>query len=377
MRGRWIGWMAALALPGCGHSDAFVPAISAVGPFNPGTDVRLTLNPDQDYWPAWTDDGRGILYAFVNPVEDGVPANRHRCMGILPAAGGSRIWQWCDDRAVRADSVTSFTAYALATDGRLLYAEAIAPASSASFPRQITLWLADTAHPLNRTALLTLPAALPSVTWLADVAWTGPNSFIALGQVFASFPHCGACFSADSVFINAPGTVVVGTITGDHATLQPVTGTDGATAYSLAEGGASIVFVRRDDAKLYKVPVGGGTAVATQTGAIPQLVGVSCKGAICLVAADALIFSNGDVGPPIFPSVATGPKELRSVPLAGGAPQVLRTLGASPAVPIIAVPKISPTSGDVVVQIGGVWGHLQTNTGVGSSDLHLYPAVVQ
>ena len=128
------------------------------------------------------------------------------------------------------------------------------------------MWLADTAHPLNRTALLTLPAALPSVTWLADLAWTGPNSFIALGQVFASFPHCGACFSSDSVFINAPGTVVVGTITGDHATLQPVTGTDGATAYSLAEGGASIVFMRRDDAKLYKVPVGGGTAVATQTG---------------------------------------------------------------------------------------------------------------
>ena len=56
------------------------PPIPAVGPFNTGTDVRLTLNPDQDYWPAWTDDGRGILYAFVNPVEAGVagqPASLH------------------------------------------------------------------------------------------------------------------------------------------------------------------------------------------------------------------------------------------------------------------------------------------------------------
>jgi hypothetical protein len=375
MRGRWIGLIAALALTGCGHSDAFVPANSILGPFNTGTDIRLTLNPEQDYWPAWTDDGRGILYAFVNSVEPGI-ANRHRCMGMLPGSGGSRVWQWCDDRAVRADSVTSYTAYALGTDGRLLYAEAAAPASDASFPRQITLWLADTAHPLNRTALLTLPAALPSVTWLADLAWTGPNSFIALGEVFASFPHCGVCFNADSVWINSPGSVVVGTIAGDHATLQPVPGTDGATGYSLAENGASIVFLRRDDAQLYKVPVGGGTAVALQTGAVPQLVGVSCKGSTCLVATDALTFSNGDVGPPIFPSVAMGPKELRAVSLRDGAIQVLRSLGTSPAVPIIAVPKISPTSGDVVVQIGGVWGHLQTNSGAGSSDLHLYPAIV-
>ena len=376
MRGRWIALMAAFALQGCGHSDAFVPANSTVGPFNTGTDVRLTLNPDQDYWPTWTDDGHGILYAFVNPVGAGIAANRHRCMGILPATGGSRIWQLCDDRAVRADSLTSFTAYALGTDGRLLYAEAVAPTNNPSFPQQITLWLADTAHPLNRTALLTLPAALPSVTWLADITWTGPNSFIALGQVFASFPHCSVCFSQDSIFMNAPGTVVVGTIAGDHATLQPVAGTGGATGYSLAEGGASIVFIRKDDAQIYKVPVGGGTAVGTQTGAIPQLVGVSCKGSTCLVATDALTFSNGDVGPPIFPSVATGPKELRAVSLSGGATQVIRSLGTSPAIPIIAVPKISPASGDVVVQIGGVWGHLQTNTGVGNSDLHLYPAIV-
>src|SRR4029077_3662526 len=116
-----------------------------------------------------------------------------------------------------------------------------------------------------------------------------------LGEVFASFPHCSVCFSSDSIFINTPGTVVAGTIAGNHATLQPVTGTDGATGYSLAEGGASIVFIRRDDAQLYKVPVGGGTAVATQTGALPQLVGVSCKGSTCLVATDALIFSNGDI----------------------------------------------------------------------------------
>ena len=70
-------------------------------------------------------------------------------MGILPAAGGSRIWQLCDDRAVRADSVTSFTAYALATDGRLLYAEAIAPASSTRRFRDRSRCGSPTRHTLS------------------------------------------------------------------------------------------------------------------------------------------------------------------------------------------------------------------------------------
>ena len=243
MSSRWTGLAVVLVLLGCGHSDAFTPVLPTVGPFSTGDDVRLTFNGDQDYWPTWTGDGRGILYAFVNPAAPGIPAGRHRCLGILPAAGGTRIWQWCDDRATEADSTTSFTAYALGTDGRLLYVEAVAPANSASFPRQVTLWLADTAAPLNRTALLTVPAALAGVTWLADLAWTGPNSFIALGQVFASFPHCSTCFSSDSLFADssqigglraASGIVVIGTITGGQATLQAVSGTEGAAGYSLA-----------------------------------------------------------------------------------------------------------------------------------------------
>src|SRR5579862_9420510 len=109
---------ASVMLLACTHSDAFITPGQAVGPFTSGADVQLTLNPDQDYWPTWTADGRGILYSFVDPGSTFL----HRCMGLLPAAGGSRLWQWCDNRATQLDSSSSFTAYALSSSGALLYA---------------------------------------------------------------------------------------------------------------------------------------------------------------------------------------------------------------------------------------------------------------
>lgn len=379
MKRYWAALASALAIAGCSHSETFTASVAPLGPMGSGDDIQLTANNDQDYWPTWTADGRGILYAFVNPAAPGVPATRHRCMGILPAAGGTRLWQWCDDRFVRTDTMSSFIAFALNSDGRLLYAEALAPANppaAAAFPHSITLWMADTAQPLTRAALLTLPDALPGITWLTDLQWTGPASFIALGQVFSAFPHCSTCFAEDSVFFNAPGVVVTGTIVGNHATLQPVAGTAGATGYSLARDGASIVFLERGQPFLYEVPVAGGIAVATPTGAAPELVGVSCKGTTCVIADDPLVLSNGDLGPPIFPFAGPGARELRAVPLDGGPSQLLRLFGTSPAEPIVSLPRISPTTGDIVVQIGGTFGHLQTNTGGGDSDLHLLSAIL-
>ena len=217
----------------CGHSETFVEPTSSVGAFNAGPDIRLTLNPDQDYWPTWTEDGRGILYSYV----DQVPGPQHRCIGLLPATGGTRIWQLCDNRATQGDSVNSFAAYALGTDGRLIYVEAAAHAGllAPAAPDESTLWLADSAAPFQRRPLLTLPTFVGStrVAWLADIAWTGPTTFIALGQDFPLLGHCNFCGPMDSIFYGV--AVVRGTITATGATLAIVPGTAGATSYSFAE----------------------------------------------------------------------------------------------------------------------------------------------
>jgi hypothetical protein len=384
MRYRFRCSLSVVLILACSHSDSFLVSVPTVGPAGNGADVQLTFNVDQDYWPTWTQDGRGILYAFVD-VEH--PA--HRCLGLIAPMGGTRRWQLCDNRAVRADTLSSYSAFALDSAGRLLTVESVAPAASPSsgLPRT-TLWLADTANPHLRTTLLTLPATVGTtvVTWLGDMAWTGSDAFIALGQQFASLPHCVTvgvqtlCPTNDSIFADTGGVVLRGTISGNHATLQPIAGTYGATGYSLAEAGATVVFTVKHDLRLFKVPATGGTPMPIPapepTASLQQgeLVGVSCKAVTCIVARDGVFlsgeYSDGCRLPPcqLFARFFTParPMELHRISLATGADVVLRTGDANT---VFSGPQISPASSDVVVQVGGTWGHLQTFATAGSGDL--------
>ena len=371
-RRRWL-CAAALGMFGCGHSDQFVTSLPALGPFNTGPDVRLTLNTEQDYWPAWTENGAGILYSFIRPGA----GPQHRCLGLLPAAGGRGLWQLCDDRAIESDSANSFIAYALGGDGRLLYVEAVARSGiQGTAPAETTLWLADSGRPFERRALFSFPgfAGNLPVAWLADLAWTGPSTFIALAQDFSIFAHCKDCGLDDSLFIGE--AVVRGTISASGAALEVVNGTTGASSYSLAQNGASIVFTRRDDPHLFQVAAIGGTdtAVAAVPGA-QQLLGVSCKASLCVVADDPVTLSAATGGGATFPSIVAGPRALHSVSLTTGTVQSILILGSGDATPIIATPQISPVTGDVVAQVGGGFGHLQTFSTSGS-DLHLYQGLV-
>jgi hypothetical protein len=386
----------------CTHSESFVaPTNTCVGPFGTGPDVQLTFNVDQDYWPAWTQDGRGILYAFVD-AESALPPY-HRCLGLLPPAGGTRSWQLCDNRAVRDGIASSYPAFALDSGGRLLVAEATAPTAFGQSP-SVTLWLADTARPYARTTLLSLPQTVSgfTVTWLSDIAWTSANTFIALGQQFNSLPHCDACLCSpcprDSIWGDG-GIVLSGTIVGNTATLQAVPGTDSATSYSLAENGTSVIFTRHHDLRLFKVPIDGGTPVPApvrrtvpDTGSLftAELAGVSCKGSTCIVANDGVFLTDAYSAPfaPAFPCLRSNPcqlfagfasatMQLQSISLATGVVQLVQTDVAALS-QVYASPKISPVSGDVVVQRGGVWGHLQTyaTPGRGNGHLHLLKGVV-
>ncbi len=295
---------------------------------------------------------------------------KHRCLGILPANGGTDVWQMCDERAGQQDSISSFPGYAVNHDGRLLYVEAVA--GQILYPSPV-LWLADTARPFIRTALATLPIALGpiTITWLTELTWIDSTSFLALGQHFDQFSHCQRCGPVDTTFDDA-GVVVAGTISGGHATLQVVTGTLGATDYSLAENGSSIVFTERD-VTLHRVPLAGGTPVEVDSAAAPgnQLVGVSCKGTLCIVGVDPLVLSEVIGDATQYPGIGSGPRAIVSVTLNVAGRQTLYTSPSE----IVSTPRMSPASGDVAVQLGGVWGHLQT-FGEPVSNLHLLRGLV-
>ncbi len=353
---------------GCSHPDSFPIVAPTVGPFGSASDVQLTFNPEQDYWPTWSQDGRSILYAYVQ--QGGNP--QHRCMGILPAAGGTRIWEMCDNRAVEKDSTNSFIAYALSSSGQLLYVTAVSDTGFAprALSKRITFWLADTATPYQRTALISLKYTIDNTgtLWYSDIAWTGPNTFVALeqGMAIPGIPPKGCDIVRDSIF--GAGQVVSGTIANGKATLQGIAGTNGAAAYSLAEGGASIVFTRAGSgARLYRVPIAGGTAnpVSGIIGDNAMPVGVGCRGSACVVAADNLVL---DGAPPPFcadPPVS-GTQTLFGVDLTTGTVQPLLTNTL-----VLATPVVSLATGNVVLQIGGGFGHLQSTTKSPNGDLHL------
>ena len=178
-----------LLVVACTHSDAFPTGGYQAGPSSSGPDVLLTFSADQNYWPVLTEDGSGVLYAFMDPAASRIPS--HRCIGLLPVAGGTRFWQWCDNRGTQRDSSNSFTAFALGSDGRLLYVESVVPSGFPFQTQQIALWLADSASPFRRRALATLPVVVGDsvVNWFADLPWTGPNTFVGLGQRYLPAPR--------------------------------------------------------------------------------------------------------------------------------------------------------------------------------------------
>jgi len=362
----------------CSHPDAFAYTAPDVGPYGTGSDVLLTFNP-MNYWPTATADGSGVIYAFVDESEAAVPpvtqfelaqSHIHRCIGELPVAGGTRHWEYCDNRPVNADSLSSFTAFAMDSAGRLLYAEAVTPRRFPFDTSRSALWLADSATPFRRTFLARLPITLAdsTVNWIGGLQWTGPSSFIALGQQMLYAGHGINQSAVDTIFHGQ--VLIAGVITGAGATLTAIPGTAGASGFAVAENGASVVFTRRDSTMLFKVPVAGGAATTITVTPRPfmQLTGVSCRGATCVVSLGPLTLWRSNTEP--APPTGTGGFELRRVSLPGGDATTILSRST-----VLSSPVLTP-AGDVIAQVGALYGRFQTFGGF-SVGLHLYKGLVQ
>jgi hypothetical protein len=374
-----------LLLAGCSHEAPFTYSAATNGPNGGGSDIRLTYNGDQDFWPTLTQDGAGVLYGFVN-AEFSPGSNLaqygHRCMAIMPVTGGTRAWQYCDNSAALADSLSSYMAYAVDTTGKLLYAEGTISRLYAFSGGNVTLWLADTAHPYRRTALAHLPITVGDslINWIGQLSWTGPNTFLAVGQQFFPANHClppqskPACSGVlDSIFWG--GRLLSGTVTGTTATLTAVPGGAGVTAFSLADNGASIIFTQRDNLSLMKIPLAGGmpSVVAAVGSAGDQLLGVSCQLTTCVVAVSPVtLWAPANPGPGSDVSEIGPTTAIRSVSLSTGQSATVLTRTGM----LLTSPLLLPDGKSVIAQYGYTVGHLQTFPPGTPSDLHLYPGLL-
>jgi len=311
------GLMVSLALgaSGCTHTDpASVVTPPPEGPFTNASPAQLTFNSGRDELPSFTQDGLGILYSFqVSNRTD-----RDRCVGLLPAEGGSRRFTLCESRRGFNDSTDNLAASALSSAGALLYV-ASTSRTNAQLPGTTRLTLSDTSEGASTRTLITMPVRAGSllVDWLVDIRWIGPANFVALGQQFTVMPRCPGCAQRDTIFI--PIAVVRGEITALGATLTPVLGTEGAVAYGLAAPGNDIVF-RTNQVALQRVALEGGLPVVAigvpppetslPPGATRMIVDHDCQGGKCAVLTITQIPS---LSGPYFE------REIYTLPASGGA----------------------------------------------------------
>lgn len=260
----------------CSHSEPFGTTPTASdGPFSNAAPVRLTYNSFTDSAASLTSDGNGILYLYTGR------ANGDRCIGLLPPGGGTQRWYHCDERSGAADSSKSFSAPALAEDGRLLYLQALALRGRVN-PDRTTLWLADSANPLVRRALISFPTNVAGrgISWLTDAQWTGPESFTARAGLLNVAQPCAQC-PYDTTVVSTG--LVRGSIGATGATLAFVPGADDLTRYAFAEEGASVVFVR-EATTIFRVAANGGTPAVV--GTLPTagtITGIACHRSDCVV----------------------------------------------------------------------------------------------
>ena len=223
-------------------------------------------------------------YLPARPAAAGLRNLARLCQGVLHFGALTREdWElYCDKRRTdRADSVKSFSAPALGTDGRLLYQEALSRRGRTN-PEATVLWLADSATPFTRRALLTLPANVGgrAISWFTDAVWVGQDEFIARTGQLTFDAACGAC-PADTLLAGV--ALMRGTITATGVTLAVIPGTLDITRHAFAENGTSFVVVR-NSAALERLPIAGGTSTPIAT--LPRagtISGLSCRGTECLV----------------------------------------------------------------------------------------------
>jgi hypothetical protein len=265
----------------CDHTSPIAAAIyTPPDPLVPGAEAKLALSGDDAHW---TSDGSGILYVGGCLQRKAAGA---ASMRIIPATGGSAIWEMCEDRnSIKQppDSLTSLSTAALGSDGPLLYAECVwpdlDPLIGCANLGHITIWLADSGRSwgarrplfdLYHVILGTPPDPPGKLNELVELRWIGATTFLARG--FHLSP------SSETML----GLVVGTTATNPTLTLLPET--DQVVAYSTAND-TNIVFFR-SDLLVERMPIDGGAA--QQVAAVPAapgraLVDVSCNGSTCLL----------------------------------------------------------------------------------------------
>lgn len=256
--------LALLAAAGCGHSEPFVPADNgAGGPFDATPPLQLTYNTGLDRTPSWRADGRTVLYAYQALDRRDLDG----CLGVLPAAGGTRSGEKCYADDVARDSTNVMEEPALSAGGRLAW---FAEASPAGALNPVTAGIrVGTLRPTDRGTEVRgfpYPASNGTVHATAThLGWLGEDALVYVGTDVVYARPCQGC-KVDTLL--AGRDIVRLDLGTTPATVQELPGTDDATSVWAAPAGDAIYFTRRGDSRVYRqAPIGGAVSVLHDFGA--------------------------------------------------------------------------------------------------------------
>src|SRR3990170_2632702 len=117
-RSRFVALLLLAGAGACEHSRPVDPGPGPPPPLRTGpSPLRITFNVDSEWNPVFTRDGSGILYSFQLPGR----IDRDRCLGLVPASGGTLIGELCWRSGGDLDSVDVVVTAAESPSGRLAF----------------------------------------------------------------------------------------------------------------------------------------------------------------------------------------------------------------------------------------------------------------
>lgn len=264
-----------LVTSACGHSESFVATgeEAASGPFATMTPTRLTYATGMDLLSGFSPDGKTLLYSFqprfLPPPSVPARPDFDRCIGLLPAGGGTRR-EICRVDVTGDATTDAFEHAALGTDGALLYG-AYSSGILAPLVSQGALRLATLEAPWPGRVLLTTPAVVGSFSFdhFGTPRWLSTSTFFVPvhDQSLVGSPDNEA--KVDTIAFGIG--ILRGELSSAGVVFTAVPGSDSATGFDFSAGRDSLYLTRFNDPSLYVIPIAGGSRRVVYTS--PPLTG--------------------------------------------------------------------------------------------------------
>lgn len=337
---RFAPLAALLLAAACGHQDPFPPGDSPDNdPRSTIPPIRLTLSLGEDLAPAWLADGSGIAYSFARETR----FSTDRCLGELPAGGGTRRVEKCVVSGPDLDSTHALGPVALGP-GRLAAWVDARSLRGRTAPDKASIRVGTLAHGDSGAPVRTLPYPAPSGNLHATATHLGWLSRDLLAYIGADVFYTAPCLGCklDTVVISREAVLL--DLSASPALLQIIPNTSQVTSLFPSADGLSVYYTRAGDTRVFQqVLASGAESVVHDFGAAGIARDVNVRGPVLTAVVGGKVSFGVD---PLL-----GPRQLDS---GGVLYRVDLTSGSELPLPLAVGttqrPSLSPDGRSVVVE---------------------------